>query len=159
MIPVYSPKIRTWSDNWNDVIRIIFKDRIMRELMLIPDDCTITQFIDKYFIEASATDEILTDEKVRILWFDGQGSATRNQGVRIKTKEFEIFVHKDYLHKATNDRLQNRCRLIEQRLKEILLSSTHICQLRFHFESGYNLWTKSTGYVRYHSVFSYKVTT
>lgn len=30
----YVHKVRTWADNWNDVIRyVIFQDPIMRELM------------------------------------------------------------------------------------------------------------------------------
>ena len=34
MYSQYVHKVRTWADNWNDVIRyVIFQDPIMRELM------------------------------------------------------------------------------------------------------------------------------
>jgi DNA-directed RNA polymerase subunit L len=102
-------KTRTWKDNWNNVIRdVLFQDKKLRELMLIPEDCTILQFIDKYFVEDENPDEIMTNEQVRIVYYDSRGRDTGNANVRFRYKEFDIYVHKDVLHNATHDRLQNR---------------------------------------------------
>ena len=110
-------KNHTWQDNWNDVIRyVIFKDKKLKELMLIPEKTTITQFIDKYFIQDENVGEILTDEAVRISYYDSaSGKDTGNQNVFLKYKEFDIYVKEDVLHNATDDRLQYRYHLIANR--------------------------------------------
>lgn len=157
----YVHKVRTWADNWNDVIRyVIFQDPIMRELMCQPNDITITQFRDKYFTKGkSTTNEIITDEKVRILWYDCMGTDTGNAHVKRKYKEFDIYVKNDVLHNATDDRLQYRYNLIAQRLKELLIGNQYIGQMRFVYEDEYDLWTKTSGYTLYHISFAYKTTT
>lgn len=151
-------KIKTWTDNWNDVIRLLYKDPYLKELMCLPSSCSIVQFIEKYFVKGVSADEIVTDEKVRILWYDSIGSATNNKNVRLKFKEFDIFVKDDVLHNATGDRLQYRYNLICDRLKDILLRLDAICGLRFSYVTEYDMWTKTIGYSRYHIVFSYKTT-
>lgn len=109
-------KTRTWKDNWNNILRdVLFQDDLLKELMLLPEDCTIIQFIDKYFIEDENADEIMTDELVRITYYDSRGRETGNKNVRLKYKEFDIYVRKDVLHTATRDRLQNRYDLIADR--------------------------------------------
>lgn len=153
-------KTTTWKDNWNNVIRdVLFADDKLRELMLLPKNCTIIQFIDKYFIEDENTDELMTNERVRISYYDAKGRDTGNQNVRLRYKEFDIYVHKDVLHNATNDRLQNRYDLIADRIKYLLLRNDRVCNLHFELEEdGYNLFTKAIGYKRYHISFSYKTT-
>ena len=153
-------KTRTWKDNWNNVIRdVLFADDYLREQMLLPDECTVTQFIDKYFIEDENSDEIVTDELVRVVCYDSRGRDTGNQNVRLKYKEFDIYVRKDVLHTATRDRLQNRYDLIADRIKYLLLRHDCVCCLHFELEDdGYNLFTKAIGYKRYHIAFSYKTT-
>ena len=153
-------KTRTWKDNWNNVIReVLFLDDKLREQMLIPEDCTITQFIDKYFVEDENSDEIITNEKVRISHYDSRGRDVGNANVRFRYKEFDIYVRQDVLHNATNDRLQNRYDLIADRLKYLLQRNEHVCHMRFEREEdGYNLFTKMIGYKRYHISFSYKTT-
>lgn len=156
---MYTQKTQTWKDNWNDVIRyVLFKDTLLKELLLLPEPTTIVQFVDKYFVQDEAGSEILTDEKVRIVYCDTRGKDTGNKGVRIHYKEFDIFVRDDVLHNATDDRLQNRYDLIADRLKYLLLRDRNVCGLHFEFEDEYNLWTKTIGYRRYHVVFSYKTT-
>ena len=113
---MYTQKIQTWKDNWNDVIRyVIFKDAPLKELMLIPENTSIVNFIDKYFIQNEVGDEILCDEKVRVVYYDSKGKDTGNKGVRLHYKEFDIFVRDDVLHTASDDRLQNRYDLIAER--------------------------------------------
>lgn len=75
------------------------------------------QFIDKYFIESETSDETITDEKVRISYYDSKGRDTGNKNVRLRYKEFDIYVRKDVLHNATADRLQCRYDLIADRIK------------------------------------------
>lgn len=156
----YTEKQRTWKDNWNNVIRdVLFPDQKLKDLMLLPDDCTILQFINKYFIESESSDEIVTDEAVRIIYYDSRGRDTGNKNVRLRYKEFDIYVKKDVLHNATNDRLQCRYDLIAERIKYLLLKEKNICHLSFaREEDGYNLFTKLIGYERFHFSFSYKTT-
>ena len=126
--------------------------------MLLPEHCTITQFIDKYLVEDESPDEILTDEQVRIACYDTEGRDTGNKNVKLRYKEFDIYVKRDVLHSATKDRLQYRYDLIADRLKYLLLKDEHVCGLHFEYEDEHNLFTKMTGYKRYHVVFSYKTT-
>lgn len=154
----YVEKTRTWKDNWNNIIRdVFFEDEKLKELMLLPEECTIIDFIREYFIEDLNPDEVISDHKVRISYYDSQGRDSGNKNVRCKYKEFDIYVKQDYLHNATYDRLQNRCHLIAERLKYLLLRQEHVCLMHFEYEDDYDLWTKTIGYKRYHIVFSYKI--
>lgn len=156
---MYVEKIQTWKDNWNDIIRyLIFQDEQLRQLMCLPKDINIMKFVDKYFIQLQAGSEVLSDEAVRILYYDTKGGSTRNKNVFNKNKQFDIYVKQDQLHTATKDRLQNRYDLIVERLKYLLLNHGQQYGLRFRFNDSYNLWTKTQGYRRYHVVFSYKTT-
>ena len=156
---MYVEKTKTWKDNWNDIIRyVFFPDEKLLSLMCVPKDTPITKFIEKYFIEDAVSSELLTDEKVRIIYYDSDGSDTGNKDVLNRYKEFDIFVKDDVLHTATKDRLQNRYDLICERLKYLLLREPVVCNMRFRFGNSYNLCTKTAGYKRYHVVFSYKTT-
>ena len=126
--------------------------------MLIPEGTTILDFIDRYFVRDENAGEVLINEPVRIVYWDSEGRDVGNRNVRLKYKEFDIFVKDDVLHNATRDRLQYRYDLIAERLKYLLLRDTHVQHLRFRYEDEYNLWTKTIGYKRYHIVFSYKTT-
>lgn len=121
----------------------------------MPEGTDILTFIDKYFIRDSSTDELLTNEKVRIVHSDTQGLRTRNQYVHGKFKHFDIFVSEDVERTATNDTLQSRQVLIAQRIKELLLKKRDQYGLRFTYEDEYDLWTKTVGYKLYHIVFFY----
>lgn len=153
-------KMRTWKDNWNNVVRdVLFTDEKLRQLMLIPEDCTITRFRDKYFVEGEGTNEIMTDEDVRILCYDSQSGETGNKNVFLRYKEFDIYVKRDVLFNATDDRLQRRYDLIADRIKYLLCRTQTVCGIRFRVaDPGYNLFTKLAGYDRFHVSFSYKTT-
>lgn len=155
----YTEKIKTWDDNWNDVIRYeIFQDAILKKQMCVPDKTQIVDFILNYFIEDASTDQLLTDEKVRVVHYDEEGIDTNNKDVFIKYKVFDIYVKKNYLYTATSDRLKSRCKLIAERIKYLLLKNQTIHGLRFNYKDAYDMWTKTIGYQRYHLVFSYKIT-
>ena len=156
----YVEKTRTWNDNWNNVIRnVIYPDEKLRELMLIPEGTDILKFTDKYFIRDGSTDELLTNEKVRIVCHDEKMS--RGLGSRKVTghfKSFDIFVNEDVEHTATEDRLQSRQILIAERLKYLLLRQYNCQNLHFDFEDEYDQWTKTVGYKLYRLTFFYITT-
>ena len=151
-------KIQTWDDNWNDIIRhVIFQDVKLKTQMCVPPQTTINQFVEKYFIQDAATDQLLKDEKARVVYYDTPGYSTGNKNVRLKYKEFDIYVKDNLLFNATNDRIKNRCKLIAERINYQLRQKYHICNLHFDYEDEYDMWTKTVGYKRYHIVFSYKI--
>ena len=155
----YVEKTRTWQDNWNNVVRNeIFPDKKLKELMLVPEGTDIVKFTDKYFIRDGSTDELLTNEKVRIVHHDTEGFDTFNHGVKGKYREFDIFVSEDVEHTATNDWLQSRQVLIAERLKYLLLRKTNCQNIRFRYQDEYDMWCKTVGYKMYRITFFYKVT-
>lgn len=124
----------------------------------MPPQTTISQFIENFFIEDAGTDQLLTNELVRVVHYDSEGNGTGNKNVLLQYKEFDIYVKKSQLYNASNDRLKSRCRLIAERIKWILLKDQHIHNLHFEYENEYDMWTKTVGYKRYHIIFSYKTT-
>ena len=128
--------------------------------MLIPaaSRSNIKAFIEKYFVEDVMPDELLTDEDVRILYYETEGEKLGNERVIRKYLEFDIFVKNTALYTATDDRLQRRDKLIFQRLKTLLTGERYVRNLRFTYEDDYHLGVKTVGYRRYHAVFSYKQT-
>ena len=126
--------------------------------MCLPKDCTIIQFVDKFFIEDANGSEQLKNEFVRIVAYDTDGAYTGNANVLERLKEFDIYVKEDVLRTASDDRLQKRTDLITERIKYLLLKDRYTCNIRFRFVADYDLWTKTTGYKRHHVVFSYKTT-
>ena len=155
----YVYKSRTWQDNWNNVVRnVIFPDEKLKQLMLVPKGTDIAGFTEKYFIRDGSTDELLTNEKVRIVHHDAQGFWTYNPHVRGKYREFDIFVSEDVEHTASDDWLQSRQVLIAERLKYLLLRNRYCEGLRFSYEDEYDQWTKTIGYKLYRLTMSYKTT-
>lgn len=129
--------------------------------MLIPekDIKNIRAFVDRYFVEDVLLDEPVTDEKVRILYYETEGSKYGGDlHIRQKFLEFDIYVRSTELYTADNDRLRRRDKMIGQRLKELLTGSGYVCNMRYTFEDAFALGSKTIGYRRYHLVFSYKTT-
>ena len=155
----YVEKTRTWQDNWNNVVRnVLFPDVKLKQLMLVPPGTDIMKFQDKYFIRDGSTDELLTNEKVRVVTHDEEGSETWNKGVRVKYKVFDIFVSEDVEHTADVDRIKSRQILIAERIKYLLLRQPVVENLRFQYEDEYDQWTKTVGYKEYKLTFFYKAT-
>lgn len=155
----YVEKEKTWKDNWNDIVRyVIFKDSRLLQLMHVPFNTNIMEFIDKYFIQNKSGSQVLFNEHVRILYYDDQGRQTGNKNVLNRYKQFDIYVKQDVLHTGDNDRLKNLYDLIDQRLRYLILNNCEKYGLRFKFKDSYALWTKTQGYHRWHVVFSYKTT-
>lgn len=123
--------------------------------MLVPEGTDILTFTTKYFVRDSSTDELLSNEKVRIVHSDQHGWQVGNKYVHGKYKHFDIFVSESVEHTATNDMLQSRQVLIAQRIKELLLKKKFLYGIHFSYEDEYDLWTKTIGYKLYHVVFFY----
>lgn len=152
--------INTWMNDWNDIIRkIIFPDEELRKLMLLPKGTTIINFIDKYFIRSGYTNELLEHEDVRIVY--GTISAEDTQVANVKKQEmsFDIYVRREVLHNATDDRLQYRTQLIANRLVQLLTKNgkdgRYIGGYRFWVKNEQDLGTRTAGYVRYNVSFNF----
>jgi len=155
----YVEKTRTWQDNWNNVVRnVLFPDDRLKELMLVPVGTDIITFQKKYFIRDGSTDELLTNEKVRIVCHDDESFKTFNKGVNIKYKVFDIFVKDDVEHTADIDRLRSRQVMIAERIKYLLLRQLYVENMRFGYEDEYDQWTKTVGYKLYRLNLYYKTT-
>ena len=155
----YVEKTRTWQDNWNNVIRnVLFPDEKLKALMMIPTGTDILEFQKRYFIRDGSTDELLTNEKVRIVHHDDDGWYTNNRHVRGKFKSLDIYVKEDVEHTADTDRLRSRQVMIAERIKHLLLRSRNCQNLRFEFEDEYDQWTKTVGYKLYKLTFFYITT-
>ncbi len=155
----YVQKTRTWADNWNNIIRhVFFRDEELKSLMLIPKDCTVTQFVEKYFLEDDSAGEIITDEAVRVVYCDEKSADIGHPNVLLKYKEFDIYVKDNVMYTASRDRLQTRLHLIAERIKYLLTRYRVIEHMSFRYRDEFHLWTKTAGFRRYHIVFTYKTT-
>lgn len=99
---------------------------------------------------------LMTDEDVRILWYEEPNEPTGNPNVFRKKMCFDIYVRTERLNDATDDRLQSRARLISQKLQELLTEKDQVGQIDFDYVDDYSLGTKMVGYVRHHLVLAYQ---
>lgn len=140
-----------WLKAWNTIIRqIIWKDDELKTLMKLPAKINIIQFVDKYFIRAGFTNELLTDEVCRIIYSDVQGGDTEVPNVRKNMMTFDIYVKKEELHNVGNDRLMSRADLIAERLYKLLTQERYLADTgyRFWIAGDWDLGTRTVGYVR-----------
>ena len=140
---------------------MIFPDTELKALLLVPaaEQKDIRAFISRYFVEDAMPDELVTDEKVRVVYYETEGSKLGNDPhITKKYLEFDIYVKEDSLYNVSTDRLCRRDKKISQRLKDLLTGSRYVCGLRFTWEDDYHLGAKTSGYRRFHTVFSYKQT-
>ena len=151
---------KTWNDNLNVVIRdVVFPDEEMKTLLMIPetDRNDILKFIDKYFVKNVISDEIVTDENVRICYYEQEG-VSLGMNCSIKYLYFDIYVKNEHLHDYGDDLLAARTELIAQKLKELLTTDKYVCRINFSYRGGWDMYCKTVGYKRYTVVFSYKTT-
>ena len=147
-----------WLNAWNTIIRqIIWKDDTLKTLMKLPAKTNIIQFIERYFIRAGFTDELLTDEVCRIVYSDVQGSDTEVPNVRKNMMTFDIYVKENELHNVGNDRLLSRADLIAERLYKLLTQERYLAGTgyRFWIAGDWDLGTRTVGYTRKTIAFYY----
>jgi hypothetical protein len=103
----YVWKTRTWEDNWNNVIRyVLYQDDILKEYMLVPDDGTVAidKFIKNYFIRSAMPDALVTDQKVRVIYYETEGQDMNIQQARMRYLEFDVYVKDSEEHTIGRDR-------------------------------------------------------
>lgn len=147
-----------WLNAWNTIIRqIIWKDDTLKTLMKLPAKTNIIQFIERYFIRAGFTDELLTDEVCRIVYSDVQGNDTEVPNVRKNMMTFDIYVKENELHNVGNDRLLSRADLIAERLYKLLTQERYLAGTgyRFWIAGDWDLGTRTVGYTRKTIAFYY----
>lgn len=147
-----------WVKDWNDIIRdVFFRDTVLKSLMLLPEGTNIISFIDKYFIKAGFTDELLTNEPVRIVYSDGGYSDTDVPNIKRKMMTFDIFVKKEHAHNVSNDRLLMRTSAIAERIMYLLTKDRYVAHkgYRFWIAGDWDLGTRTNGYARYCIAFNY----
>lgn len=150
--------VRTWDDNWNNVIRYLFKDTVLKQLMMIPEKATIIDFRDKYFVLGVAADEILKDENVRIVYWNAD-QAEIQKNVFEHCLEFSIYVRNSHVYDVDKDRLKRRDIAIAERLEWLLARRrSRVEHMAFRLLGFYDVSTKTIGYKVYHAVFSYYTT-
>ena len=147
-----------WINAWNTIIRkVIFRDHELKQLMKIPANTGILQFIDRYFIRAGYTNKLLTNEVCRIVYADVQGAQTNVDKVKRNMMTFDIYVKQEELHNVGDDRLVYRTHLIAERLMKLLTSERYLQETgyRFWIAGDWDLGTRTTGYARYCIAFYY----
>lgn len=143
----------------NDIIRdVFFCDDELLDLLMIPteerDD--IIKFTQKYFTREIASDEIITNEKVRVCYYQSSGKSIGMQVLK-KYWNFDIYVKDTELYNASMDMLQARDEMIADKLRELLTDKDYVCQVAFHFEDTCHLYTRMVGYHRFRISFSFKM--
>ena len=147
-----------WENAWNKIIRnVIFKDSELKQLMKIPSNTGILQFIDKYFIRAGYTSELLSNEACRIVYSDTLAGDTQVPAVKKNIITFDIYVKNEDLHNVGQDRLVFRTSLITERLFYLLTKDRYVA------DTGYRFWpagewdfgTRTIGYSRHTVSFYY----
>ena len=147
-----------WIRAWNKIIReVIWRDYELKQLMNIPPKVGILQFCERYFVRAGFTNELLTDEDVRIVYSDIQGSDTTVSNVRKNMLTFDIYVKQEELHNIDDDRLIARTDLIAERLYKILTQDRYVADTgyRFWIAGDWDLGTRTVGYARKSIAFYY----
>lgn len=148
--------VKTWSMRWDDIIRdVLFPETELAELMMIPTDTDIITWTNKYFVDAALCTDLVEDEDVRVLWYEDQSSKTTNPLVNRRKICFDIYVKAEHVRDATTDMLRSRCKMIAQKLTEILTLKDSVGQVAFMYNDDYAIGTKTVGYVRHHLVLSY----
>ena len=123
--------------------------------MMIPAKTNIMTWIDKYFVDAAICTDLVTDEDVRVLWWEDQPSKTANPLVSNRKLCFDIYVKDTHLRDASTDLLRPRTKMIAQKLVEILTLPDTVGRVAFKYYDDYDIGTKMVGYIRYRLVVSY----
>ena len=146
-----------WVKEWNNIVRfVLFEDITFRKLMELPDDITIIDFIDNYFIRGGSANKILTDEKVRIVYGHIANPLDDTPYVSGNMLSFDIYVKNEELHNVSTDRLEMRTVAIAERLKYLLTRKRYTQNLyRFRVTHESDMFTSTVGYARYNITFSY----
>lgn len=147
-----------WVKAWNTIIRkVIWQDQVLKGLMKLPPKTGIIQFVERYFIRAGYTTQLLTDEVCRIVYSDNEGYETEVPNVKKNLMVFDIYIKETEMRNIGDDRLITRDQLIADRLYKLLTNE------RYLRDTGYRFWiagdwdggTRVVGYHRKTIAFHY----
>ena len=147
-----------WINEWNTILRkVIFKDTVLKTLMMIPEGTDIITFFDKYFIRVGYANTLVEHEDVRIVYGVSGNNDTDVPDVKRNMLNFDIYVKTEHLHDADRDRLLYRTVLIADRLKELLKTNNFVANTgyKFRIAGEGELGTRTIGYARYGISFSF----
>lgn len=122
---------------------------------MIPAKTDIVTWVNKYFVDAALCTDIVTDEDVRILWYEDQSTVTSNPLVNRRKLCFDIYVKREHARDASGDYLRTRPRMIAQKLMEMLTMPDSVGQVAFMYNDDFDIGTNMVGYLRHHLVISY----
>lgn len=154
----------SWTHEWADIVReVIFKDPILKELMMIPTGTSIIQFEDEYFIKMTFADVTVIDEDVRIVYANLNSNDIKHPNVIRQEMSFDVFVKKEHIHDVGDDRLMERGDLICVRLRQLLSGRVETSKgptaFKFTWIGGpTQLGSSTIGYRRYNISFEYNRT-
>lgn len=159
-------KTRTWEDNWNNVIRrVLFPSTELKSEMLIPatSQSNIKTFITKYFVEDVATDELIIDEDVRILWSIEDNPYVRgSRNVHEKYLVMDIYTKRDKLYGVETgvgaDGLKARDVAIAKRIRHLLTRTKSVEHISFYYANEFRMTSRAIGYQRLRITFTYYAT-
>lgn len=150
-----------WENEWNNIIRyVLFSDSTLKTLMCIPENTKILDFVDKYFINAGYTSEILIDEPVRIIYGVIPYGTGAMPHVLNQEMSFDIYVKNEYLRNYGKDRLVMRNHLIAERLSKLLTNQydQRLGGYKFICIGESDMGSSAIGYSRYNITFNFKRT-
>ena len=156
-------KTRTWEDNWNNAImKVLFTNTDLKNEMLIPPakQSNLKAFIDQYFVEDVASDKIIINEEVRIVWHIEANPFIRGSAnVHQKYLILDIYVKNERLHDVTTtNRLASRDVAIAKRIRYLLTRTKSVENISFEYADEFRLMSKLVGYQRLRLVFFYYAT-
>lgn len=152
---------RIWQEKFAEIIRdVFFADTELKRLMKIPENTTIIQFIDKYFIRAGYTNTQLTNEAVRIVYGTYGSWSTDSEHVYKHQLTFDIYVKTSELHNSESNRLLYRTDLIADRIRYLLTCGDRYVKnaYRFWYAGEADLGSSTIGYSRHNISFNYMKT-
>ena len=89
---------------WDDILRdVLFPDKELAELMMIPEGTNIITWIDRYFVDYAMCTELVRDEDVRVVWAEDQSTHTTNYLVNKRKISFDIYVKLEHNKDASDD--------------------------------------------------------
>lgn len=148
-----------WTKGWNDIIRhALFKDDELKTLMMLPDNTSIINFIDNYFIRGGSANKVLSNQPVRIVYGHiNPDELSDTPYLTDNILSFDIYVKQDQLHNVSDDRLEFRTVAIADRIKYLLTKDRYVLDGLYRFRV---VWegdkaTGTIGYARYNISFKY----
>ena len=154
---VHVTGMHTWDVNIADVVRDLFGDEELKDLMLIPEEDrnSIVAFRDKYFVNQAISDHLLFNQDVRVLYVDENPTESNSEHVMYHRIYCHIFVRNTQAYTYGEDRMLHRGGLIAVKLKRLFCNMPHQ-NIRFTCRGIYDLASKMEGYDHKCVVLRYK---